>query len=315
MGQIYGSPAFTRRTDDELLFLRTVDGITGFSLFWPDIIRPMLCELQAKHLLEIGASRGDLTRLLLQYCDTFGASLLAIEPVVTSSLHEVVGRSSRVRLYAEKSETALPRVAAPVDSALLEGDQNYYTVRNDLIAIGQLSYRQKHPFPTVFIKNTSWPYARRDMYYDPGSIAVTERHEYATSGMTPWSSHLQDGMINHPFANARHEGGPKNGVLTAVEDFITESGLPLGLFTLPLNHGLGIIYARGSRAEEFVRNTLIPPPLLGRFLETCELARLNEIIRRLQPDQTHLHVGYGVRNRLVYVLRKLGRRIIRMIEP
>lgn len=136
---------------------------------------------------------------------------------------------------------------------------NYYTVHGDLLSIEDLCRRRNARFPIVFVRITSWPYARRDMYYDPDNIPAAERHEYARSGMTPWSSGLEDGMINYPFANAKHEGGPKNGGLTAVEDFMKESGFSLRLFSLPINHGLGIIYTKGSRAEEFIRTNLLPP--------------------------------------------------------
>ena len=89
-------------------------------------------------------------------------------------------------------------------------------------------------------------------------------------------------MINAPFYNARIEGGSKNGVLTAVEDFIKDSREPLQLFTLPVNNGLGIIYKEGSKAEEFIKDRLTPPPALRLILETCEIARINDIMRRLQ---------------------------------
>lgn len=313
--QIYLSSAFTKRTDEELEFLGAIDGATGFSLFWIDVVKPLLCELKAKYLLEVGADKGNHTTLLLQYCDTFDATLIVIEPVVTPSLQKIVSSSTRVRLYAEKSQTALPRVDSPVDAVLLEGDLNYYAVQNALLAIEQLSRRQNIAFPIVFVNSTSWPYARRDMYYDPDSIPEAERHEHARSGMTPWSSQLEDGAINYPFANAKSEGGPKNGVLTAVEDFIRESPLlPLRFFSLPVNHGLGIIFTESSRVEEFIRINLLPPPLLGRFLETFELARLNDIIRRLQSQQSQPQAQRDVRARLGLILRRLGRQMIRMIE-
>ena len=265
----------------------------------------MLCGLKAKYLLEIGASRGDHTRLLLQYCDTFDANLIVVEPTVMPSLQEVVSSSTRVRLFAERSHEALPHIDVPVDVVLLEGDLNYFSTRGDLLAIAELSRRQNMPFPTVFVRSTSWPYARRDMYYDPEFLPVTGRHDYARMGMTPWSSELEEGKINYPFADASHEGGPGNGVLTAVEDFIRDSELTLHLFSLPVNNGLGIIYGENSPVKELIKNNLLPPPALSLFLETCELARINDINRRLKAPQ---------RRGLVRVLRRLGRTIIDRIE-
>ena len=314
MNRLHLSHAFSKRTVEELEFLRKVNGTTGFGLFWSDVVRPLLCELKGRNLLEIGAFKGDHTRLLLEYCDTFDANLIVIEPSVTPSLQEVVSSSTRVRLFAEKSHEALPRVDAPVEAVLLEGDLNYYTVRGDLVGIEELSIRQNVTFPIVFFANASWPYARRDMYYDPEGLPATGMHDCASMGMTPWSSELEEGMINYPFANARHENGPKNGVLTAVEDFINESQLPLRLFRLPINHGLGIICIKNSRAEEFISTNLLPPSAPGRFLETSELARLNDIIRRLKSRQRQKGSSHGLHKRLARVLRRLGRIIIGRIE-
>src|SRR5205823_298961 len=44
---------------------------------------------------------------------------------------------------------------------------------------------------------------------------------------------------------ATHEGGPKNGVLTAVEDFVAGQE-SLRLVVVPAFHGLGVIYATGA---------------------------------------------------------------------
>ena len=64
MNQTYLSTAFSKRTEEELELLRKIDGTTGFSLFWIGIVRPLLCRIKAKYLLEIGADEGEHTRLL-----------------------------------------------------------------------------------------------------------------------------------------------------------------------------------------------------------------------------------------------------------
>jgi len=281
---IYLSPAFSNRTDEELRFLSTINGATGFSLFWIDIVKPLLCELNAKHLLEIGAETGEHTWLLLQYCDSYDANLTIIEPVVTPSLQEVVNNSARTFLYAEKSLEALPRVNVPIDVVMLEGDLNYYSVRGDLLGIDELSHRQNIPFPLVLVRSMSWPYARRDMYYDPGNLPKDTMHDHEKSGMTPWTSQLKEMMINYPFENAKHEGEPKNGVWTAVEDFIAGSNLPLKFFLLPSNNGLGVIYLENSKAEQFINQNLVIPEKIRLFLETYEIVRRQQ--GKLQKRQT-----------------------------
>ncbi len=282
---MYLSPAFRRRTDEELKFLGYLDGRTGFSLFWIDVIRPLLCHVRARDLLEIGAHDGALTELLVQYCESVGGNVAAVEPVESVSLRRLASRSPKLTLLMEKSETAIPKICSPVDAVFLEGDINYYTARNDVSAIDGLAKRTNTGFPIVFVKNTCWPYARRDMYYDPEGIPERERHEHARSGMSPWQAGLEAGMINYPFANSKEEGGPRNGILTAIQDFMNESALDLQLFSLPINHGLGILYSKGLSASEFIKMNLAPPENILQFLETCEIARINEIIRRIKHER------------------------------
>ena len=63
------SPAFSPRDPGELEFLRSVNPKTGFSLFWIDIVRPLLEHCGARQPLEIGAWDGEHTSLLLEYAE------------------------------------------------------------------------------------------------------------------------------------------------------------------------------------------------------------------------------------------------------
>lgn len=279
---MYLSIAFTRHTGAEHDFLRSVDQSTALGLFWIDIIMPILDEVQARRLLEIGAHKGQNTNNLLNYCVERGGQLTVIEPVVTTELRLVLGQSPTAKLVAKKSLEALPAMNDYVDAVILEGDLNCFSVHKDLDAIKQLSERTNRPFPLVFFSNSSWPYARRDMYYDPDGIPSAVRQPYARSGMTPWARNLKEGLINFPFANACLEGGGGNGVLTGVEAFLSESGAGLNYLSLPVNHGLGIIYRKGTSLDEYLQQNIVPSPVLVRFLETLEIARLNSVTRSLE---------------------------------
>jgi hypothetical protein len=284
MANTYLSPAFTPRSSEDLIFLKQIDGAAGFSLFWIDIVRPLLEYTMSRYLLQIGAYKGDHTRLLLQHCEAFDGSLIVVEPFISPELDRVLTGNEHSVLFALKSHEALPQINTPVDAVLLNGDLNYHTVCGDLSGIANMARRTGSGFPTVILKSMSWPYARRDMYYDPDYILVEARNEYQRMGMIPWSSGLVERAFNAPFFNACQEGGPHNGVLTAVEDFINASPDPLQLFRLPINYGLGIIYSPGSSVARYIDEMISPPPALRLLLETCEIARLNDIIRRLQPS-------------------------------
>ncbi len=318
MSSIYLSPAFSKRSDEDLHLLKNLDGRSGFCLFWLDIVSPLLCQIQGKNLLEIGADEGENTRLLSMYCETFGATLTVIDPILKPSLQQVVSSSGKIEMIVGKSHDVLPALDRPIDAVFLEGDLNYYTIYGDLAATKNLADRQNIAFPTVFVRSASWPYARRDMYYDPGNLPKDAKHDYEKSGMTPWSSQLREMMINYPFENAKYEGGPKNGVWTAVEDFVADSSLPLKLFSLPSNNGLGVMYLENSKAEQFINQNFIIPKSIRLFLETCEIARLNEINRgqqnKLQKRQTRERKKSDIRYITAGALRKLGKKVLKRIE-
>jgi hypothetical protein len=309
----YLSPAFSKRSDEGLEFLAAVDDRVGFSLFWLDIVRPLLEEAQAKTLLEIGADAGTHTRWLLRYCEAVDGRLIVVEPDVRPPLLRMVEGSVHVQLMAEISETALRKIAMPVDAVLLEGDLNYHTVLRDLQGIQELSRRMVRRLPLVVFANAGWPYARRDMYYDSQRMLAEGRHGYARLGMTPWSEGLEKGMINSPFENASVEGGPHNGVLTAAEDFVALAEENLRLYVLPVNHGLGIICLAESPEEHFIRTNVLPPPSLARFLETWELARLNTIVSRLRAWRDR-DCRSGPKAWVARQVLRIGRRLLARME-
>ena len=114
-------------------------------------------------------------------------------------------------------------------------------------------------------------------------------------------------MINQPFANAEQEGEPRNGVLTAAEDFVRKASVPLNLLTLPIHNGVSILYAKGSAADRFIQDQVGPSSLLVRLLETVEVARLNSIVDGLKTLQAERQSATSTRSRL-------ERRLHRLIE-
>ena len=87
-----------------------------------------------------------------------------------------------------------------------------------------------------------WPYGRRDLYYAPERIPEEFRQPYAQRGIRPGTdSVLPHGGINPRHDNALVEGGPRNGVMTALDDFIAEYDRPLRRLVLPVYFGLAIV--------------------------------------------------------------------------
>jgi GNAT superfamily N-acetyltransferase len=121
------------------------------------------------------------------------------------------------------------------------------------------------------------------MYYDPDAFLPEERHPYAYRGMLPGESELTDHGLNGRFANALHEGGPQNGVLTAVEDFIASWITPISLTVLPFFNGLGVAVPEERRTPQL-------DALLGRFLSGEKLLEAVKAVER----QTMIIIAEGL---------------------
>lgn len=210
--------------------------------FWHRYIGPLIETAQPRRLIEIGADRGWNTRNILEYCRRTGAQVDVIDPAPQPSLHEVLAGygPSEYRYHPLKSIAAIPQLDTP-DIALIDGDHNWATVYSELTLLQARAEQQQLPPPIVLAHDVAWPYARRDMYYNPDDLEASQKHPYAYRGMLPGVSELVEQGMNGVLANALHEGGPRNGVLTAYEDYINSSGIPYSFHKLPFFNGLGIL--------------------------------------------------------------------------
>jgi capsular polysaccharide biosynthesis protein len=139
-------------------------------------------------------------------------------------------------MHRATSLTALPAITNP-GAVLVDGDHNWYTVFHEL----QLLDQNCKQWPVTLHHDIGWPYGRRDMYYDPDTIPVDYRQPFRRSGIVYGQSALAAGGVNDEVFNARHEGGPRNGVLTAIEDFMDSTQRDLELFAASGLQGLGLL--------------------------------------------------------------------------
>lgn len=254
-------------------------------VFWDSLIRPLLHVLQPRLVLEIGAYKGEATANLIAYCQANGATLHTIEPMplFDADVWEAASDGAFV-FHRGKSLEVLPSLPPP-DLALLDGDHNWYTVYHELKALAALASDAGRPFPLVLFHDIGWPYARRDLYYDPTDIPDEFRQPYARQGILLGRNALHKYGINEELCNAVREGGPRNGVLTAVEDFMAESAEPLRLLSVHGLHGLGVLYPAAVREQpSALANHLLyleaAVAMLGGHLLVMEAALMDLIVDR-----------------------------------
>jgi hypothetical protein len=214
-----------------------------------------------RSMLEVGAYAGDVTRILLDWAGGSGARVTAIDPEPEPSLVELSEGHPELNLIRKPSHEALPGVELP-DAAIIDGDHNYYTVHEELRLIGNKA--NDAGLPLLLLHDVCWPHARRDSYFAPELIPEEHRNPMVQgAGLFPGEPGLKSGGLPFTWA-AEEEGGPANGVLTAIEDFVAErDGLQLAI--VPAFFGLGVVWHREAPwseavagvVERFDRNPLL----------------------------------------------------------
>jgi hypothetical protein len=247
--------------------------------FWHRYIKPLIEIAQPSRILEIGADSGWNTRNILEYCQATGTHADIVDPAPQPSLHTVLAQfgTNEYRYFPLKSIAAIPQLDTP-DIALIDGDHNWATVYSELNLLHAKAEASGLPPPIVISHDVAWPYARRDMYYNPDDLDASQKHPYAYRGMLPGVNELVEEGMNGVLANAMHEGGPRNGVLTAIEDYIASAGTEFVFRKLPFFNGLGILIP-------VARMT----PALQRLIDSFFTAEnLLEACIALETDSMHL---------------------------
>jgi Methyltransferase domain len=281
------------------------EGHLGVSLVnVAEVMIAVLDAVGARSVVEVGAYAGDLTGLLLDWAASSGARVVAIDPSPQKELSALAEHRADLELVRDPSLEALKRIDPP-DAVVIDGDHNYYTVSKELRIIAERT--AEAALPLLMFHDVGWPHGRRDDYFSPDLIP--EEHRQPTvkgGGLKPGDAGTSREGMPYPWPAAR-EGGPRNGVLTAVEDFVSErNGLRLAV--VPAFFGLGIAWevdapwadAVAEILEEWDRNPLLERLEANRVFHLANArfqrgralseqergARMDELLRRLLDSRT-----------------------------
>ena len=204
-----------------------------------ELMLACLDAVSARTVLEIGAYAGDLTRVLVDWAQSASATVKAIDPAPEPQLVTLADEHDGLELIRETSLDALPTVDA--DAIVIDGDHNFYTVVQELTLIGERA--PGADLPLLFFHDVCWPHGRRDDYFDINLIPADYRQEPLVGdgrGISPGDPGAPEGGLPYPRSAAR-EGGERNGVLTAVEDFVASRD-KLRLVIVPAFFGFGVVW-------------------------------------------------------------------------
>jgi SAM-dependent methyltransferase len=241
-----------------------------------EILLPCLETAKARSVLEVGAYAGDLTRVLVDWAAGTGAHVAAVDPSPQPELVALNRERDELELVRETSLEALTHLPL-ADAVVIDGDHNYYTVSEELRLIAERAGDQ--PLPLLLFHDVSWPHGRRDDYYDPELIPAEHRHPIAEGGgIFPGVPGTRPGGLPYRGAAAQ-EGGPRNGVLTAVEDFVNARD-DVAFAIVPVFFGLAVVWPSGT-------------PYAAELAELLRPWDRNPLLERLEANRVlHLAVGH-----------------------
>lgn len=240
-----------------------------------DLILKILAAADARNVAEIGAEFGGMSAHLAAYTAQRGATLTSIDPAPKPEFRDWLAQTPHVRHIAQPSLTALDDTG-DIDAWVIDGDHNWFTVYNELHRIDAISRRDEKPL-LVLLHDVGWPWARRDLYYAPAQIPEAFRQPFCFDsgvmlGQTEAIPHRGFRGMGQ-FAIATHEGGPRNGVKTAIEDFCGDklnAGADLAYAEVPAVFGLGVLFALDAPWTGAVADIVTP------YHQNRLLARLEE---------------------------------------
>jgi hypothetical protein len=235
-----------------------------------ELLLDVISTTRARSLVEVGAEAGLFTSELAAYAERAGGSLTCIDPAPTVALREALAAHPGATLLEARSPAALEEVPL-ADVYLVDGDHNYATVRGELEVIDRRVFRAGHP-ALVVLHDLGWPCGRRDFYYDPAALPSGGVFPHAFDrGVVPGNPGTVPGGFRGEgsFAVALEEGGPQNGVRTAVEDFLAGRD-DLRFAFVPSVFGVGLVWPAAAPWAGEVAARIAPwadHPVLARLEE------------------------------------------------
>ncbi len=246
-----------------------------------------LCRVHApRHLLLAGTQDEELCLSLAEAAVAYDATLHVASlhpPAWLAAIRQTAGDHCIVHQAPPAEVVGL--VPLP-DLAWIDDDANWFTVHTLLQALHARAGRLNRPFPLTVVAGAGWPNARRDSYADPGSIPAAHRHAHERAGLVPGRTAPGSSGLYADRFNAVGENEPGNGVLTAIEDFLSGRADQLRLTLLPGFGGLAAVSSRsGPASEAFAPAGLAQDMLL--MSEALETARLEQAVQ-LDEDKRAL---------------------------
>lgn len=239
-----------------------------------DLIKP-------QSFCEIGVYRGWGTKLYIKLCDKYNARLHCIDPFFEADL--LPPASEKLSYFNETSRQYFERNITS-DIYFIDGEHTYEAVHHDLTKIQSLHQDRKC---IIFLHDMNWPHSYRDVIMNRQDYLHKER-PCGRGYIFPTSEGFTNVGMPMFYADiTENEGGPGNGLLNAVETFLSDFA-EWDFAKIPSVYGLGILWNptlmtdKERRYLEFKKAQL---QTFSPFLSYLELHRLLTMAKMSLDEQ------------------------------
>ena len=215
------------------------------NIYGIDVIQYMLKIFKVKNIVISGLLDNQTLTEIYNYCNENNASYVSI-----------CSEKSFDDEFHENSLNVLPTLDS-YDAIFLNDDPNWFTVFNELNII-----KEHGDFPLVFICNNIFPHKWRDSYIKPDIIPNEFQNKYSKS------FYLGNVCISDEYYHAIDENTPKNGVSTAINDFLGQNK-NIKIMDFVLLNGIVVLYEQNSinqirlgKLGEYLKGNELNPDLL-----------------------------------------------------
>lgn len=217
-------------------------------------------------VVEVGVESGKVSGM---YTELGASAVYCVDPKPTDEIRANLAENEALHLVEGWSPEVLAELPI-ADMYVLDGDHNYAIVHDEVSWV-----MANAPDAVIVLHDVLWPCSRRDLYYEPSSVPPERRHPASADGPTVWHDELTPGGFVGlgAFTSACEAGGERNGVLTAVEDAVTEAATDGWQFVLvPAVFGMGVLLRTSPEAERLLERLL--PYTQSRLLSIMENNRI-----------------------------------------
>lgn len=249
------------------------DGENLYSMSnWAPIYLPLLEKISPKRIVEIGVELGGNTAVLEKFCIQYRVELHLVD---TDLKAKTEGFEHDMLFYHQKKSIDFFADFRGAQVYFIDADHNYQSVFAELELIGR-AHKKEDPL-LVILHDTGWPCGFRDCFYDPSTAESPKDTISVVKGPVPWRSDLVEGGFGAAlFGWKNREGGAKNGVRHAIEDFVGQRSGWSRMYFTPF-YGICFLWLESSLSEDLqhdIRDWLVSLERAEPIFATLEWNRL-----------------------------------------